>query len=401
MPARHCCTQCFQSPNLQIFIDEHGRNGDCDFCGGQDVKVISPQVLAEPMEELLGFYHPAEADQDYAREGIRDGSDFPSLAEVLQDDWRFFNENEGSEVWDELLDEIRGLGRQRPDEAGLLLESASGWARNDQQIHSESGDDLWVEFADQIKRERRFILTERFADQGRRPEAWIGKAVRDLRAVHILTVGDHLYRARKGVVAGSFDNGWERQPLQANQMGAPPAHLATAARANPLGIPMFYAAFDRDTAIVEAGRFPGAEVSVRRVRPMKRLRMVDLMRLHSVTDPIGIRSLESVLWKKDLLNRLNQELARPVHPDDSPIEYIPTQYLAEAILDAGFDGILYRSAMHPNGRNAVIFDPENMTVLEDGAEIVTIQSVTFSLQSSEPRRRRHRRRTIQEAMDDD
>ena len=399
MPSRHCCTQCFQSPNLRHFIEEHGSNGDCDFCEADDVTVIRPHELAEPMEELINFYHLAEPDQDYARAGNLDGWMFDSLAEALQDDWNFFNGSVGYEVWNDLLDEIRGVGRRHPDDDSNLHESALGWSRNDEQIHSESGDDLWTEFADQIKTERRFILTERFADQSRRPEAWIGQAVRDLGAVHELTVNDHLYRARKGMADANAENGWERQPFPASQMGAPPAHLATAARANPLGIPMFYAAFERDTAVVEAGRFPGAEVSVRRVRPAKGLRMVDLMQLRSVPDPIGVRNLESVLWKSNLLNRLNQELSRPVHPDDSPIEYIPTQYLAEAVRDAGFDGILYRSAMHRNGRNAVIFDPEDMRVLEDGAEIVTIQSVTFTLQSSELRR--HRRRTIQEAIDDE
>ena len=161
---------------------------------------------------------------------------------------------------------------------------------------------------------------------------------------------------------------------------------------------MFYAAFERDTAVVEAGRFPGTEVSVRRVTPVKRLRMVDLMQLRSVPDPIGVTNLESVLWKNGLLNRLNEELSRPIHPDDSAIEYLPTQYLAEAIRDTGFDGILYQSAMQQEGRNAVIFDPDDMRVSEDGAEIVRIRSVSFELVKTEPRRQR--RRTIQEAMEE-
>ena len=398
MPDRLCCVKCFQSPNLRRFIEEAGTTGDCDFCEAEDVAVISPRELAEPMDELIGFYHPAEADQDYAREGNRDAMDFPSLAEVMQDDWSFFNGNFGYEVWDELLDEIRGVGRQRPDDGCYLQESAMGWSSNCDRIYEESGEDLWSEFADQIKRERRFIFTGRFADQERRPETWITQAVTDLGAVHELAVGERLYRARKGVTEPSRENGWLRQPFPASQMGAPPAHLATAARANSLGIPMFYAAFERDTAVVEAGRFPGTEVSVRRVTPVKRLRMVDLMQLRSVPDPIGVTNLESVLWKNGLLNRLNEELSRPIHPDDSAIEYLPTQYLAEAIRDTGFDGILYQSAMQQEGRNAVIFDPDDMRVSEDGAEIVRIRSVSFELVKTEPRRQR--RRTIQEAMEE-
>lgn len=392
MSPRFCCTECFQSPNLIHYIEEHGRRGDdCGFCGAEDVTVISPRHLAEPMEELLHFYHLAEPDQDYALEGEVNGMDFPSLAEALQDDWSFFNGKVGYEVWNELLDEIRAVGRRHPDD-DFCPESALGWSSNDNQIHVERGEHLWAEFADQIKYQRRFIFTDRFADQDRRPGAWVAEAVRHLGAVHELGVAAQLFRARKGIVAPSPKNDWKPQPFPTGQMGAPPAHLATAARANPLGIPMFYAALERDTAVAEAGRFPGAKVSVRQVRPRKVLQVVDLMRLRSVPDPIGVSNLESVLWKNALLNHLNQELSRPVHPDDSAIEYIPTQYLAEAIRDAGFDGILYRSAMCAGGQNVVIFEPDDMRVLERGAEIASIESIELSIRQFAPRRRR--RRTI-------
>jgi len=71
---------------------------------------------------------------------------------------------------------------------------------------------------------------------------------------------------------------------------------------------------------------------------------------------------------------LNRELARPVNPDDSDIEYVPTQYLAEAILDIGYDGIRYRSAVRNRCTNFVFFEPRDLNP-EGFTWLVEVQSI--------------------------
>lgn len=75
-----------------------------------------------------------------------------------------------------------------------------------------------------------------------------------------------------------------------------------------------------------------------------------------------------------MLNILNRELALPVSPEDSEVEYVPTQYLAEAILDLGYDGIRYRSAVRTGGANFVFFDPEALTI-DPATRLVEVQSI--------------------------
>ena len=59
----------------------------------------------------------------------------------------------------------------------------------------------------------------------------------------------------------------------------------------------------------------------------------------------------------DFLEKLGDELTRPVLPQSAAIEYIPSQYLCEFIKKSGFDGVLYRSSVS-DGVNLALFDPD-------------------------------------------
>lgn len=56
------------------------------------------------------------------------------------------------------------------------------------------------------------------------------------------------------------------------------------------------------------------------------------------------------------LERLGEELTRPVLPSGAAIDYIPSQYLCEFIKISGFDGVVYRSSVS-DGINLALFDP--------------------------------------------
>jgi hypothetical protein len=56
------------------------------------------------------------------------------------------------------------------------------------------------------------------------------------------------------------------------------------------------------------------------------------------------------------LERLGDELTRPVVPQSAAIDYIPSQYLCEFIKKCGYDGVIYRSSVS-DGINLALFDP--------------------------------------------
>ena len=72
----------------------------------------------------------------------------------------------------------------------------------------------------------------------------LGSAVQEAELVRTLPEGTLLYRARS--------HGRNDYPTTASELGAPPAQYSTiSSRMSPNGIPMFYAARDRDTALRE------------------------------------------------------------------------------------------------------------------------------------------------------
>ena len=101
-------------------------------------------------------------------------------------------------------------------------------------------------------------------------------------------------------------------------------------------------------------------VSLREIRPRKLLRLADLRGDESVIEPLGTPNLAEEVERSTLLGSLGRALGKPIHPDDSAIEYVPTQYLSEVIRSAGYDGMCFESALYSKGTNIVIFDPADV-----------------------------------------
>ena len=53
---------------------------------------------------------------------------------------------------------------------------------------------------------------------------------------------------------------------------------------------------------------------------------------------------------------INFEFSMPTN-NDLALHYIATQYLASAFKRDGFDGVIYRSSVHPEGYNIALFRP--------------------------------------------
>jgi hypothetical protein len=159
-----------------------------------------------------------------------------------------------------------------------------------------------------------------------------------------------------------------------DKMGAPPPEMARRNPANPAGISYLHVAKEEPTAVAEIRTFVGAKISLCRARPKKNLKVADLTKQHMVGSPFGHKNLQSIVKRNALLNVLNEELARPVNPEDGEVEYVPTQYLAEVILNAGYDGIRYKSAVRPGGINFVFFQPDDLEIQPD-TRLVEVRSI--------------------------
>jgi len=354
-----CCAECFQDEYLLKFIEKHGGNGNCEFCGAEGVKTIEAHDLGGLFEPLIDLYEPAQEDTHIG------GSE--TLAECMGN-WQVFSEKLDTDQQNSLLDEIM-FGGMRYKRRFEHHTSSEGWADKDDSLYSRSTEDIWKEFADHIKSKRRFIPKPDEFQHLSNPVDWLPDM---LEAAALQVTPDSVFfRAREGSVRENFGH---PKAFPATQMSAPPPGKARRNRANPAGISYLYVAEEEATAIAECRPFVGAKVSVCKIRPKKTLKVADLTEFHGVGSPFGHGGLDALIERNTLLNALNEELAKPVNPEENEVEYVPTQYLAEVILNAGYDGIRYRSTVSESGTNLVFFIPDDLEVLPD-TRLVEIRSV--------------------------
>lgn len=229
--------------------------------------------------------------------------------------------------------------------------------------HSEA----WIEFKAEIIHNRRFFselavqrLDEIFRD------IHFQSDIKGQRVVYPLSPEDNklIYRVRQ------VDDPKERAEVEENpaaQLGLPPPRKRSAGRMNATGVGVFYGSFDLKTCIAEVrppvgGVIMGAAFKlIRPVVVLDTTRFAKPMLNRSIFSPAYQDRLHQWKFMKKFMN----EISRPILPNDTAIDYIPTQAVSEFIssrlkvpqngVEVGIDGIIFASAQRPDGLNIVLF----------------------------------------------
>ena len=358
-----CCEKCFADPVLVKHVRKKGRTGTCDFCGSR--QAILAVDLHEMFQPLVDLFDPVED----GKHSVVEDTTLPECIEE-RSGWSVFNDSLSDTVRCRLLDTIRRFDPKSGDADGYR--SCEPWAAIEDSIFHSSEEDIWDQFTESIKWKRRFIpeTLGLMSD----PKDWLPQFLHEISV--FVKPKTRFFRARLGGIEEAF---WVAKPFEAKNMGVPPRIKATAGRANPAGIPYLYVAEKEITAVSEIRPFLGAAVSIAQVKPTKNLQLIDLTRITQIESAFEHPDLRLEIEKNALLGILNRELSKPVSPALADIEYIPTQYLAEVILNANYDGIRYKSAMHNGGFNVVFFDPHKLEILEATQLVsVTANNIEYS-----------------------
>jgi hypothetical protein len=138
----------------------------------------------------------------------------------------------------------------------------------------------------------------------------------------------------------------------------PTAAYATDGRASPRNIPCLYLAKEEDTAKAEIRPWLGSYVSVGRFDVIQNCELVDLsFKVSQCLTRLGRLTAEEV--ERKVWADIAFAFSKPVSPDDVLLDYIPTQILAEAFREKGYQGIQYRSLLRREGLNVALFDMRN------------------------------------------
>jgi RES domain-containing protein len=153
----------------------------------------------------------------------------------------------------------------------------------------------------------------------------------------------------------------------------PKADKVSDGRVNAKGITCLYLASSIDTAVSEIRPWLGELVSVATFRTNRAYSLVDLSEHHGSfgvsrltfgqllgEEPISAEQADECVWTD-----IDNAFSRPVSNSDTSASYLPTQILAEALKESGYDGVVYKSSFGgEKGYNVALFDGTETTIIK-------------------------------------
>jgi len=335
------CLNCVSDTALHKLLSGKTTDANCSYCkkSGLTIEMID---LAEIVDKYLREYccfgeeiRRFDRDDDnveYVQEG------YP-LNELLQEELEI--------EYEPAIDLEKILVEKDPANYGdgdsQFYDRFQNYERK--RLSSFEYDEIWREFSDGIKHERRFFhettrskleLIFGIQNSAIASELPIIEVGRDTPIKDI----SRARRADSETEAEIFLDNPERE------LSAPESKKATAGRMNPAGIVMFYGALSENTAIAEIRPSVGSLAVVAQFKMTRKLRLLDLSRIGSgFTGSLFDPAYENRTARLQFLRSFHALIARPIQPCDELLEYLPTQAVAEYISSIlNLDGILYASA---------------------------------------------------------
>lgn len=355
-----CCINCFEDVELKNIIEHLKEKGDCDFCHSHNVYVYDIEKdnkIGELLTEILYIY---TLEDTLPRE-------FPinkleKLEDILMNEWHIFNLDKASMI--KLVKELCKKSYTRIDDVfeqkvgfkelhlkhlkhiGLYLENNAILKTN-----------TWEDFVENIKTKNRFH-TDFFNEN--ELEKILSYTVKTLKK------GEVFYRARISK---------DKKGYNITEMGAPPANLASAGRANAEGISCLYLASDEKTTFYEIRAIAYDYVCVGRFELNKDIEIIDLSSLDKISPFISELECMEYAINVDILNKIAYDISRPMRRHDSKLDYLPTQYISDFIKKKKYAGIMYKSTLSETGYNLAIFDESIFTCID--TKVYEVESLSY------------------------
>jgi hypothetical protein len=352
------CPECFGDKSLRSQLTKARPkypDGDkCDFHPNR--KCIPEHVVAEMIDSAIRSNYGWADTNPYVDHGdslsdLIDELVQPDSAEILEAIKRALEE---SEEYD-----IRKGGESFYDDSQKFIKFESTY---------NPLEEMWARFKYDIVHQQRF-----FSQRG---IEWLKAIFSDLEHQKdsrgqspIYTVGPGepgwtIFRARRRDTKAERDKACA---APAAELGPPPERLRRAGRLNAPGVACFYGAFDVDTCLAEIRPPVGSWAVTAAFELLRPITVLDMTRF---TNEVANRSIFSPLRQKRLdqwrfMQVFQEEITRPILPDDEVLDYVPTQAVSEFIhvalaaatnsTSSRIDGVIYGSAQRPGSRNIALF----------------------------------------------
>lgn len=305
-----CCINCFKDSAIREIIHLYGTKGDCDFCSSKNTDVYdiskSSNMISDKITSLIHIYSPSEH------------SDARFLKEILRDDWDVFSG--GSEGIKALLEALCLFDSDLDIDKEILVKKVAIEKLHDIDYINEYGvvrGLSWTDFSESIKHTNRFFSSSFNADVFSSFLTMVQKTYEE---------GTSFYRAR----ISPNPNGFEKE-----EMFAPPIGKRTAGRVNPDGIGVLYLSTDDKTVLNETRVTAYDYVTIGTFKNKKPIKVANISEISRVSPFLYNDEFERFALNRKVFQEMAYEIAKPIRRNDSPLEYLPTQYIAEFVKSGG------------------------------------------------------------------
>lgn len=310
----YICKDCFHDEELRSEINANAViDGVCEVCG-KEGKLIDFLEFHDFFVALLSLFSSTDESDK-------------TIVDVIQDEWHLFKDNDVAKA---LLADV--IAKNNCDY------SIGSFVNYTDEIRDRCA--VWDRLKTSVKEKSRFFTNMDEFDQ-----------YNYLTTGKSLHIGQKLYRSRITPIG--------QKKISRDKMGCPPKALATAGRANPIGIPYLYLSDSAKTTYFEVRAVYLDQLSVGTFRIERELELVDF--IYDVNLFLayndGSAPLKEIVIKKKVIDAISEDLSKPLRRYDSELEYVPTQLICEYCKRiVGADGISFESSLYKSGRNYVLFD---------------------------------------------
>ena len=318
------CADCFVDEELRGFINAQNNIGLCD-CLDINAPIIDTKELEDFLVDILNLYEPDKNGK--------------KLADRLFEDIRVFASK--VYVWQIMQDTI--------DRLSLNIKLGEKVSFKKEICNYECS---WDEIKTEVLKEYRYFS---------RLE---NSMLKDLAGMEgSLPKGTLLYRAR---ITPDHIKVWDK-----NDLWCPPAHLAKAGRANPVGIPYLYLCTDEQTPLYETRTSLQDRVTIGEFKVLDSLNIVNLSTHISLFGLSSDQDIVSAMQRKIFFDKIGEDMSKPKRSIDTDVDYIPTQLVCEYCKRRLYDGISFNSSLNQTGVNVVLFKKDKLECLRTYSKIVT------------------------------
>ncbi len=347
------CSNHFDDDDIVKFIEDNSHSGICCFCDlenetDEEMKVIDWDSLMRKIITSINYFYTDPADGLYydSAEG-----GYQTLSEPVYDSREIISDF--LEAEEEVIEEV------------VNSMSDQSWTRKEFYGPSESDilEDMWTTFCSLVKFKVRYLFTD--IEERGESESFAYRPYSILKSLGDYIIGLQLIKEfpeRRGLfeepllIYRARQHKIKSEVKLAKDIGPPTSKYAQSNRFSPEGIPMFYGAENRETAIAEIINFESKDkyISVGQFKHNRVLNLVDLRSIPAIGffNTERLEYIEPALFLREFLKSITKKNS----PDSKDrIEYIPSQIVTEYIRfslpqQAGkrIDGIIYKSTRCPD-----------------------------------------------------